>query len=382
MRPRRRPAPTSLGSVAACGRFVAADLALLEIADGEELQAELRRRYLAELRRVLAEERRGEQLRAVSAETKRLLRLRRHLEEERVDPQYGLRLRRSGEAILSHLHEIKQGTPCSWPSGWAPDGGDLSILLDPARTPADNADILLPSRPPLGTRRAAPQASARGDRPGGGPPLDPGDSDRARRSDPPGDESFPARLDEALGLFRQRRPRPARGDRGTPRSSPRPRPAPARSRPAGGPADAARRGAARPRGRRPDFHPRSYQTKDGWTVLVGRSNQENDYLTHRLAHPEDYWFHAHGVPGSHVVLRREGRKDNPSAKTIEEAAAIAAFFSKARHSSKAPVIYTLKKYVRKPRGAKAGLAMCQREKSIMVLPKDPAEGREPEWMEE
>jgi predicted ribosome quality control (RQC) complex YloA/Tae2 family protein len=83
-----------------------------------------------------------------------------------------------------------------------------------------------------------------------------------------------------------------------------------------------------------------------------------------------------------VVLRREGRKDNPSAKTIEEAAAIAAFFSKARHSSKAPVIYTLKKYVRKPRGAKAGLAMCQREKSIMVLPKDPAEGREPEWMEE
>ena len=130
------------------------------------------------------------------------------------------------------------------------------------------------------------------------------------------------------------------------------------------------------------FHPRSYQTKDGWTVLVGRSNQENDYLTHRMAHPEDYWFHAHGVPGSHVVLRREGRKDNPSAKTIEEAAAIAAFFSKARHSSKAPVIYTLKKYVRKPRGAKAGLAMCQREKSIMVLPKDPAEGREPEWMEE
>ncbi|MBK8232716.1 MAG: hypothetical protein IPK72_19565 [Candidatus Eisenbacteria bacterium] len=60
------------------------------------------------------------------------------------------------------------------------------------------------------------------------------------------------------------------------------------------------------------------------------------------------WFHAHGVPGSHVVLRREGRKDNPSAKTMEEAAAIAAFFSKARHAGKAPVIYTLKKYVRKP----------------------------------
>ncbi|MBK8233084.1 MAG: DUF814 domain-containing protein [Candidatus Eisenbacteria bacterium] len=105
-------------------------------------------------------------------------------------------------------------------------------------------------------------------------------------------------------------------------------------------------------------------------------------MTHVLAHPEDLWFHAHGVPGSHVVLRREGRKDNPSAKTMEEAAAIAAFFSKARHAGKAPVIYTLKKYVRKPRKAPAGLAMVEREKMIMVQPRDPDEGRTPEWEED
>jgi predicted ribosome quality control (RQC) complex YloA/Tae2 family protein len=117
-------------------------------------------------------------------------------------------------------------------------------------------------------------------------------------------------------------------------------------------------------------------------VLVGRSNAENDWLTHRHARPEDLWFHAHGVPGSHVVLRREGRKSNPSARTLEEAAAIAAFYSKARHSSKTPVIYTLRKHVRKPRGARPGLAVCEREKMIMVRPKDPAEGREPEWMED
>lgn len=67
---------------------------------------------------------------------------------------------------------------------------------------------------------------------------------------------------------------------------------------------------------------------------------------------------------------------------MEEAAAIAAFFSKARHAGKAPVIYTLKKYVRKPRKAPAGLAMVEREKMIMVQPRDPDEGRTPEWEED
>ena len=135
-------------------------------------------------------------------------------------------------------------------------------------------------------------------------------------------------------------------------------------------------------GEPPVWRPREFRTSDGWKVLVGRSNEENDYLTHRIAHQEDTWLHAHGVPGSHVVLRREGRKDNPSARTLQEAAAIAAWFSKARHSSKTPVIYTLKKYVRKPRKGRPGLALCTREKTIMVAPKDPTEGQEPEWMED
>jgi predicted ribosome quality control (RQC) complex YloA/Tae2 family protein len=115
---------------------------------------------------------------------------------------------------------------------------------------------------------------------------------------------------------------------------------------------------------------------------VGRSNQENDYVTHRLAKPDDYWFHVHGCPGSHVILRREGRKDNPSARTIEEVAAIAAFFSKARTSRKAPVIYTLKKYVRKARGGSPGLAIVTRERTIMVVPEASVDAGPPGWGDE
>ena len=113
-------------------------------------------------------------------------------------------------------------------------------------------------------------------------------------------------------------------------------------------------------------------TEDEWPVLIGRSNEGNDHLTLHLARPEDYWFHVHGAAGSHVVLRRGKGKNEPSKRTLEEVAAWAAFYSQARTAGRVPVIWTLKKYVRKPRGAKAGSVVCEREKSIMVRPKEPA----------
>ena len=131
------------------------------------------------------------------------------------------------------------------------------------------------------------------------------------------------------------------------------------------------RAAAAARRRTDRFAPRRYRTRDGWEVWVGRNNEENDHLTHKLARQDDLWFHVHGAAGSHVVLRRDGRKDNPSKSTIEEAAQMAAFFSKASGASKAPVIYTEKRYVRKPRKSPAGLAQCTHEKTIMVAPREP-----------
>ena len=81
---------------------------------------------------------------------------------------------------------------------------------------------------------------------------------------------------------------------------------------------------ARSHQKEPQARPRRYRTSAGWIVWAGRNNRENDVLTHRLAAPEDIWFHAHGYAGSHVVLRRDGRKEQPSARTLEEAAAVAA----------------------------------------------------------
>lgn len=118
-------------------------------------------------------------------------------------------------------------------------------------------------------------------------------------------------------------------------------------------------------------HPRQYLTSDGWQVLAGRNNKENDILTHKIAAQNDVWFHAHGYPGSHVVLRREGRKDEPSKQALEEAAAIAAFWSKGKSAKKVPVVYTLAKYVNKPRGGAPGQAVIKREKTLMVEPRVP-----------
>jgi predicted ribosome quality control (RQC) complex YloA/Tae2 family protein len=120
------------------------------------------------------------------------------------------------------------------------------------------------------------------------------------------------------------------------------------------------------------LQPRRLKTAEGWDVLIGRTSEGNDYLTHHLARPEDYWFHVGGgVSGSHVVLRRGKGKNEPSKQTIEEVAAWTAFYSQARTAGKVPVSFTRKKYVRKPRGGKAGLAMIEREKSVMVRPREP-----------
>ena len=117
--------------------------------------------------------------------------------------------------------------------------------------------------------------------------------------------------------------------------------------------------------------PRKYLTDDGWMIMAGKNNKENDILTHRVAAQNDFWFHAHGYSGSHVILKRDGRKDEPSKLSIEQAAAVAAFWSKGKTAKKVPVVYTLKKYVNKPKGGAPGQAILKREKTIVVQPRVP-----------
>jgi predicted ribosome quality control (RQC) complex YloA/Tae2 family protein len=121
---------------------------------------------------------------------------------------------------------------------------------------------------------------------------------------------------------------------------------------------------------------REYELPGGWTVLAGRTEADNDYLSIKLADPRDWWFHAHGCPGSHVLLRwREG--EEPGRDTLEAAAAIAAWHSKARKGGVVPVSCTLAANVSKPRGAEPGTVSIRKERTLKVRPGLPA-GAAPE----
>ena len=110
-----------------------------------------------------------------------------------------------------------------------------------------------------------------------------------------------------------------------------------------------------------------HELPGGWKVLAGKTDADNDYLSLKLAKPNDYWFHVRGMPGSHVVLKT-GTEGVPGRATLKEAAAVAAWYSKARHGGVVPVSCTEARYVTKPRGAKPGLVHIRKEITLKVRP--------------
>jgi predicted ribosome quality control (RQC) complex YloA/Tae2 family protein len=113
---------------------------------------------------------------------------------------------------------------------------------------------------------------------------------------------------------------------------------------------------------------RRFVVEGGFEVWAGRNSANNDLLTVRHSRPNDLWFHARGVGGSHVVLKVGSAAGDPSKEAIRQAASIAAYYSKHRNAKRAPVAYTEKKYVRKPRGAAPGSVLVDREKVILADP--------------
>lgn len=113
--------------------------------------------------------------------------------------------------------------------------------------------------------------------------------------------------------------------------------------------------------------PMHFVSSDGFDIYVGRNNTQNDYLTLRFANSQDLWFHTKKIHGSHAVIKLGLNKDIPP-RTLTEAATLAAYFSKARHSSQVPVDYTTVKNVRKPNGAKPGMVIYDHYNTIYVTP--------------
>ena len=115
--------------------------------------------------------------------------------------------------------------------------------------------------------------------------------------------------------------------------------------------------------------PRRFESSRGYEILVGRSGRSNEELTFRMAGPDDLWFHAVDLPGAHVVLRLAAAERPPDAPEIEEAAAIAAYFSKARSSSRVEVWVTERRNVKKIKGAPPGTVRIAEGRSVRVEPK-------------
>jgi predicted ribosome quality control (RQC) complex YloA/Tae2 family protein len=112
--------------------------------------------------------------------------------------------------------------------------------------------------------------------------------------------------------------------------------------------------------------PQHYISSDNFNIYVGKNNRQNEYLTLKFANKDDLWLHVQNMPGSHTIIKTEGK--NIPSSTLEEAAILAAYFSKGKNSNHVPVDYTLKKNIKKPGNAKTGMVIYDNYKTIIIDP--------------
>lgn len=117
--------------------------------------------------------------------------------------------------------------------------------------------------------------------------------------------------------------------------------------------------------------PLKYRSSDGYLIYCGRNNKQNDRLTLRDARKDDIWMHTQGFAGSHVIIVTDGETlDELPDRTVEEAAMIAAYNSKARDAALVPVDYTQVRNVKKPNGAKPGMVIFDHYFTLYVTPEE------------
>lgn len=270
--------------------------------------------------------------------TRRLEKLRGEMAEAERYPLY----RKQGEVLSIHFARIARGaSTVRFPDPY--DGGEIEITLDPAKSPRENIARLF--KKAKRGERGVPVVAGR---------IDDAEKTLAKIESLLAETEAAATEEEAEAVAERARPYLKEP-----------------------PAPPVWKGKIKkPKDREIPIHPREYEVTGGFTVLVGKDDRENDLLTTRVARPGDLWFHASQCPGSHVVLLRDDARPVPG-DAILQAAAIAAHYSKARHASKVPVVYTEKRYVRKPRGWPPGKVTLTREKTIFVEPALPPEKSSP-----
>jgi len=274
------------------------------------------------------------------------IRLVDNLEKDLGNANRGEEFRRKAEALAANLHQIRQGMPV-FDTTDLRDGTPISIPLKPAISPAENMNNLFKK-----ARKAENGRQIIQDR------LEEAEAGKQRLL------AISESLDEVVATTSTGDPL-SRLARWQEWGKNNPEFVPPREESGG------RR--SKTQDSENDAKPfRRYLVDGRWKVWVGRNNKENDKLTHQASHSKDLWFHAQGVPGSHVILRTGGETENIPSSVLEKVAALAALHSKAKHSTIVPVIWTERRYVRKPRKSLPGTAACIQEKSLFVEPGVPA----------
>jgi predicted ribosome quality control (RQC) complex YloA/Tae2 family protein len=234
--------------------------------------------------------------------------------------------RKAGDLLLANKHRITKGQECVELPGY--DGTPVSIPLDPARTPAENANRYFQRY----KKSKAGLAMM-----------------RERLAEAREEAAFLRTVSEDLEAAEDREGllaiRSLLAQRGYVR-------------------DAAGKSAEKRTAASPPFRTIEHE---GWHILVGKSAAGNDYITMRLARPDDLWLHAEGMPGSHVVVRNPGVRDIPE-EILRKAASLAAYYSKGKSSAKVPVAYTRAALVKKPKGAAQGTVVLTGRRTIMAVP--------------
>lgn len=287
----------------------------LEVYYGDKAERDLVRQRTTDLTRLLLNE--------TAKNEKKLEKLRETLAEaDDAD-----RFRRLGELLTAHLHQIKRGDEAAEVIDYyAEEQPTVTVPLDPQLTPTENAQRYFRKYTKLKNSKAVV-----------GEQIEAAEAEiRYLESVMQGLETAsPADIEEIREELAEQGYVRLRGSA---------------------------KGAKKKRSDRPSLL--CYTSSEGVPIYVGKNNTQNDYVTNRLGHPSDTWLHTKDIPGSHVLIRGADFGET----TLHEAAMLAAYYSKARESSRVPVDYTRIRLVRKPSGAKPGFVIYEGQKTLYVTP--------------